>query len=265
MTPRVRSLQGFHVAFVWLCAAIAGFPASVGCTRAAPTGAALPVALRASASDGVAGITRIAETANGGSWSLRGQRLEFADNFGEITADIDLGERGYGVGLRLAVDPYDQSAWLGTDIRLLLNFSTSGALLAGNSLTGDVDALAIALDQTPWVVSEGAVLHLSRSASVLETYATFAGTDVPVTGFVVDLKWLKDAIEHEVLWEFDHRHLNLEVREFADNKLIPTTENIAIAAWKRLEPAVSQAGGARLRRVRVYKTPEIFAEYRGEK
>jgi len=186
MTPRVRSLQGFHVAFVWLCAAIAGFPASVGCTRAAPTGAALPVALRASASDGVAGITRIAETANGGSWSLRGQRLEFADNFGEITADIDLGERGYGVGLRLAVDPYDQSAWLGTDIRLLLNFSTSGALLAGNSLTGDVDALAIALDQTPWVVSEGAVLHLSRSASVLETYATFAGTDVPVTGFVVD-------------------------------------------------------------------------------
>lgn len=186
MTSRVRPLQGFHVAFVWLCAAIAGFPASVGCTHATATDAALPVALRASPSDGVARITRIAETADGGSWSLRGQRLEFADNFGEIAADVDLGERGYGVGLRLAVDPYNHSAWLGTDTRLLLNFSTSGALLAGTSLTGDVDALAIALDQTPWVVSEGAVLHLSRSASVLETYATFAGTDAPVTGFVVD-------------------------------------------------------------------------------
>jgi 6-pyruvoyltetrahydropterin/6-carboxytetrahydropterin synthase len=45
---------------------------------------------------------------------------------------------------------------------------------------------------------------------------------------------------------------------------IPTTENIAIAAWKRLEPSVTTAGGARLSRVRVYETPEIFAEYRGE-
>ncbi len=58
-------------------------------------------------------------------------------------------------------------------------------------------------------------------------------------------------------------HLNLEVPEFSDGKLIPTTENIAIAAWNRLEPAVNKAGGARLSRLRVYETPEIFAEYRG--
>jgi 6-pyruvoyltetrahydropterin/6-carboxytetrahydropterin synthase len=83
------------------------------------------------------------------------------------------------------------------------------------------------------------------------------------TGFVVDLKWLKDVIEREVLAAYDHRHLNLEVTEFAKGKLIPTTENIAIAAWKRLEPAVEAAGSARLSRVRVYETGEIFAEYRG--
>jgi 6-pyruvoyltetrahydropterin/6-carboxytetrahydropterin synthase len=94
---------------------------------------------------------------------------------------------------------------------------------------------------------------------------TVAGEADAVTGFVVDLKWLKDVIENEVLADFDHRHLNVEVPEFAEGKLIPTTENIAIAAWKRLEPAVSKAGGARLSRVRVYETPEIFAEYRGEK
>ena len=92
---------------------------------------------------------------------------------------------------------------------------------------------------------------------------TVAGDPDPVTGFVVDLKWLKDVIEHEVLAAYDHRHLNIEVPEFAESKQIPTTENIAIAAWKRLEPTVTKAGGARLSRVRVYETPEIFAEYRG--
>lgn len=90
---------------------------------------------------------------------------------------------------------------------------------------------------------------------------TVAGEPDAVTGFVVDLKWLKDVIEREVLSAYDHRHLNLDAPEFS--QAIPTTENIAIAAWRRLEPAVTSAGGASLSRVRVYETPEIFAEYRG--
>jgi 6-pyruvoyltetrahydropterin/6-carboxytetrahydropterin synthase len=96
---------------------------------------------------------------------------------------------------------------------------------------------------------------------------TVAGDVDPVTGFVVDLKWLRDVLEREVLAAWDHRHLNLEAPEFAATAsaaTIPTTENLAIAAWKRLEPAVEAAGGAHLNRVRVYETPEIFAEYRGE-
>jgi len=92
---------------------------------------------------------------------------------------------------------------------------------------------------------------------------TVAGEIDPVTGFVVDLKWLKDVIEREVLAAYDHRHLNLEVPEFSQGKEIPTSENIAIAAWKRLETAVNSAAGAKLNRVRVYETREIFAEYRG--
>ena len=106
---------------------------------------------------------------------------------------------------------------------------------------------------------------------------TVAGEPDPVTGFVVDLKWLKDVMEREVLSAYDHKHLNLETPEFKNT--IPTTENIAIAIWKRLEPAVNSeggasgggatagraaAGGAKLSRIRVYETPEIFAEYRGE-
>ena len=91
---------------------------------------------------------------------------------------------------------------------------------------------------------------------------TVAGEPDPVTGFVVDLKWLKDVIERDVLAAYDHRHLNLETPEFQHE--IPTTENIAIAAWQRLEPEINVAGGAKLSRVRIYETPEIFAEYRGE-
>ena len=75
-------------------------------------------------------------------------------------------------------------------------------------------------------------------------------------------KWLKEVMEHEVLSAYDHRHLNLEVPEFA--RAVPTTENIAIAAWRRIEPALKTARGARLTRVRIYETPEIFAEFRGE-
>lgn len=88
---------------------------------------------------------------------------------------------------------------------------------------------------------------------------TVEGGVDPVTGFVVDLKWLRDVIEREVLDVYDHRHLNLEVPEFRE--AIPTTENIAIAIWNRLTPALK---GSKLHRIRVYETPDIFADYYGE-
>lgn len=91
---------------------------------------------------------------------------------------------------------------------------------------------------------------------------TVAGVPDAETGFVVDLKWLKDVMEREVLSAYDHRHLNLETPDFKSDN--PTTENIAIAAWQRLEPAIAATGGAKLSRVRVYETPDIYAEYRGE-
>ena len=88
---------------------------------------------------------------------------------------------------------------------------------------------------------------------------TVAGEIDPVSGFVVDLKALKDVMEREVIQVYDHRHLNLEVPEFCS--VVPTTENIAIASWKRLEKKIV---GARLQRVRVYEMPDLFADYCGE-
>jgi 6-pyruvoyltetrahydropterin/6-carboxytetrahydropterin synthase len=88
---------------------------------------------------------------------------------------------------------------------------------------------------------------------------TVAGEVDATSGFVVDLKELKDILEREVVNVYDHRHLNLEVPEFRTT--IPTTENIAIAVWKRLEGKIP---GAKLYRVRVYEMADLFAEYFGE-
>jgi 6-pyruvoyltetrahydropterin/6-carboxytetrahydropterin synthase len=88
---------------------------------------------------------------------------------------------------------------------------------------------------------------------------TVEGNIDPVSGFVVDLKVLKDVINREVIDVYDHRHLNLEVPEFKHT--IPTTENIAIAIWKRLE---NHLGGAKLHRIRVYEMSDLFADYYGE-
>jgi 6-pyruvoyltetrahydropterin/6-carboxytetrahydropterin synthase len=88
---------------------------------------------------------------------------------------------------------------------------------------------------------------------------TVKGKVDPRSGFVVDLKELKDILGREVLEAMDHRFLNKEVPEFA--RRIPTTENIAIAVWQRLQPRLERA---QLHRVRVYETPDLFVDFYGE-
>lgn len=79
------------------------------------------------------------------------------------------------------------------------------------------------------------------------------------SGFVVDLKQLKEIMNREVIDAMDHRFLNKEVAEFKD--AIPTTENLAISIWRRLEPKLKLA---ELHRVRVYETPDLFVDFYGE-
>jgi 6-pyruvoyltetrahydropterin/6-carboxytetrahydropterin synthase len=88
---------------------------------------------------------------------------------------------------------------------------------------------------------------------------TVKGDVDPQSGFVVDLKQLKDILNREVIDALDHRFLNKEVPEFRDK--IPTTENLAITIWRRLEPKMNHA---RLHRVRVYETPDLFVDFYGE-
>ena len=88
---------------------------------------------------------------------------------------------------------------------------------------------------------------------------TVKGEIDATTGFVVDLKELKNILNREVVDAMDHRHLNKEVPEFAAR--IPTTENIAIAIWQRLNQKLKVA---KLHRVRLYELPDLFVDYYGE-
>lgn len=56
------------------------------------------------------------------------------------------------------------------------------------------------------------------------------------TGFVIDLKILKDIILAEIVERFDHHNLNLDCEEFKN--LNPTTENIAFVIWNILRTRI---------------------------
>ena len=88
-----------------------------------------------------------------------------------------------------------------------------------------------------------------------------AGELDPATGFVVDLKQLKDVMRAAKLWS-----VRSSPPESGDSGVprarCRQTENIAVApgnGWRR------RFAGARLDRVRVYETPEMYAEYSAEK
>ncbi len=78
------------------------------------------------------------------------------------------------------------------------------------------------------------------------------------TGYVVDLSRLRDIVERKVIDLVDHRNFNLDVK-FMDG-VIPTSENIVVAFWKILEPAVKPAS---LRRLVLWETENNYVEYSG--
>ena len=54
----------------------------------------------------------------------------------------------------------------------------------------------------------------------------------PESGYLIDMKDLSDLIKKEVLEPFDHKNLNLDVKEFF--QLNPTAENIAVVIYNKL-------------------------------
>ena len=76
------------------------------------------------------------------------------------------------------------------------------------------------------------------------------------TGMVIDLSFLKKIIEKEIEEDLDHRNLNLDIPYFKN--IIPTTENLAIYIWKKLNKAIQL--NCKITVV-LYETPRNFVEY----
>jgi 6-pyruvoyltetrahydropterin/6-carboxytetrahydropterin synthase len=91
---------------------------------------------------------------------------------------------------------------------------------------------------------------------------TLEGDPDPVTGMVFDLKQLKEIIQKAVVEPMDHRFLNYEVPPF--DKVVPTTENVAVEIWNRLQPAI-YGSRAHLHNVRLYETEDLYVDYTGER
>jgi len=93
-----------------------------------------------------------------------------------------------------------------------------------------------------------------------ELEVTVAGPVDPETGFVVDLKRLRDLVQSRVIDDVDHRNLNVEVAWLAG--VNPTTENLVVAIWERLDGELLPPG-ARLDRIVLRETPRNYVEYTG--
>ncbi len=93
-----------------------------------------------------------------------------------------------------------------------------------------------------------------------ELDVTVEGPVDPETGYVMDLKLLRDALEARVVGDVDHRNLNLEVPWLEG--VNPTTENVVVAIWNRMAGSLPE--GVRLARLVLHETPRNSVEYTGE-
>lgn len=80
----------------------------------------------------------------------------------------------------------------------------------------------------------------------------------PETGYVIDLKIVKDLVKQEIEERFDHRNLNLDCPEFEN--VIPTAENIAVVCYNLLRDKI--ASEFKLT-IRLWETENNIVEYNG--
>jgi 6-pyruvoyltetrahydropterin/6-carboxytetrahydropterin synthase len=103
--------------------------------------------------------------------------------------------------------------------------------------------------------------HVNWHGHNYELEVTVAGPVDPETGFVMDLKDLRDLVQSRVVIDVDHRNLNLDVPWMKG--VLPSTENFVVAIWDRLGDALPQ--GVRLERILLEETPRNFVEYTVER
>jgi 6-pyruvoyltetrahydropterin/6-carboxytetrahydropterin synthase len=91
-------------------------------------------------------------------------------------------------------------------------------------------------------------------------WVTIKGEPSPENGFVMNINLLKKVILDNIITKVDHRNINIDV-DFMHGK-IATTENLAIAVWNELKPAIEREG-AILHCIKIEETENNFIEYYG--
>ncbi len=97
-----------------------------------------------------------------------------------------------------------------------------------------------------------------------ELEITVSGIVDPSTGFLLDMKELKEILEKEIMNRFDHRHLNFDVEELKDT--IPSTEVLAVTVWNILTAAFQRYINKEitLHEVTIHETRKNSVRYLGE-
>ena len=113
-----------------------------------------------------------------------------------------------------------------------------------------------------WLKQKPSDGDLNSESHTYQCAVTVRGRVDGPTGMVVNLATLDRILAEEVVERLDHRHLNLDLPEFAYGRTVPTGEELCLDIWRRVAARLPE--GCTPAAVRVQEEPALFAEYRGE-
>ena len=93
-----------------------------------------------------------------------------------------------------------------------------------------------------------------------ELFVTVTGNINKISGFIIDIKDLKQIIENKIIKKLDHSYIN-DV-DFMKDK-IATTENLCVSIWNEIEKPIKQLGG-KLYKIKIQETENNYFEYLGK-
>ena len=91
-------------------------------------------------------------------------------------------------------------------------------------------------------------------------YVTVRGNISEETGYFMNINTLKEIIKEKIIDKVDHKNLNIEVGFMLGR--IATSENLAVAIWNELKPAIEREGAV-LHCIRIGETENNTIEYYG--
>jgi 6-pyruvoyltetrahydropterin/6-carboxytetrahydropterin synthase len=87
---------------------------------------------------------------------------------------------------------------------------------------------------------------------------TVSGVPDPATGYVMDFGDLDRVVDKACIDLLDHKNLDLDVPFLSGT--LSTAENIVVACWRQLEPALRPV---RLTHLRLWETENNYVDYDG--